>query len=159
MDGPRNAQEQFGLWLGLVARLWRTEIDRRLSAFGLTESRWVTLLHLSRLRGPVTQRELAETVGVQGPTLVRTLDWLEAEGFIERRATPADRRSKTVHLGAAAGPVLARIEEATATLRAQILSDVDDADVAVCLKVFQQLAGRLANARAMPAPHGGTVDA
>src|SRR3546814_19594268 len=79
------SQELFGLRLGLVARLWRAEIDRRLAAFGLTESRWLTLLHLSRLSEPVTQRELAESVGVQGPTLVRTLDWLEAEGRSEER--------------------------------------------------------------------------
>ena len=38
MMKPLNNQEQFGLRLGLVARLWRAEIDRRLAAFGLTES-------------------------------------------------------------------------------------------------------------------------
>ena len=79
MTKPLHDQEQFGLRLGLVARLWRAEIDRRLATFGLTESRWLTLLHLSRLPQAATQRELAEAVGVRGPTLVRALDRLEAE--------------------------------------------------------------------------------
>src|SRR3546814_15512969 len=90
------SQELLGRRLGRVARLWRAEIDRRLATFGLTESRWLTLLHISRLPHAATQRELAEAVGVRGPTLVRTLDRLEAEGLIERRTEAADRRTKSV---------------------------------------------------------------
>jgi len=143
MTKPLNDQEQFGLRLGLAARLWRAEIDRRLATFGLTESRWLTLLHLSRLPESVTQRELAEAVGVQGPTLVRTLDRLEAEGLIERRTEAADRRTKSVHLRAEAAPVLERIEETVAAVRAEIFSDISHTEVTTCLKVFEQIAGKL----------------
>ena len=144
MMNPLDNQEQFGLRLGLVARLWRAEIDRRLAAFGLTESRWLTLLHLSRLpQRTATQRELAEAVGVQGPTLVRTLDRLEAEGLIERRTEAADRRTKSVHLRAEAAPVLERIETTAAAVRAEIFSDISHAEVATCLKVLEQIAGKL----------------
>lgn len=143
MKLPLNNQEQFGLRLGLVARLWRAEIDRRLATFGLTESRWLTLLHLSRLPKAVTQRELAETVGVRGPTLVRTLDRLEAENLIERRTEAADRRTKSVHLRAEAGPVLERIEGTAAAVRAEIFSDISHAEVTTCLKVLDQIAGKL----------------
>jgi len=145
MTNPLNDQEQLGLRLGLVARLWRTEIDRRLVSFGLNESRWLTLLHLSRLPEPVTQRELAESVGVQGPTLVRTLDRLEAEGLVERRTEAADRRTKSVHLRAEAGPVLEQIEETAAAVRAEIFSDISPAAVTSCLKVFGQIADKLGN--------------
>jgi len=143
MTNPLNDQEQFGLRLGLVARLWRAEIDRRLATFGLTESRWLTLLHLSRLPESVTQRELAEAVGVQGPTLVRTLDRLEAEGLIERRTEASDRRTKSVHLRAEAAPVLEQIEETAATVRAEIFSDIPHTEVTTCLKVFEQIADKL----------------
>jgi MarR family transcriptional regulator for hemolysin len=154
MTKPPNNQEQFGLRLGLVARLWRAEIDRRLAAFGLTESRWLTLLHLSRLPEAATQRELAEAVGVQGPTLVRTLDRLEAEGLIERRTDAADRRAKSVHLRPEAVPVLERIEETAAAVRAEILHDISHAEVTTCLKVFEQIAGKLGGTpRAMQLAH------
>ena len=143
MKLPLNDQERFGLHLGLVARLWRAEIDRRLAAFGLTEARWLTLLHLSRLAEAATQRELAEAVGVRGPTLVRTLDRLEAEGLIERRTEAGDRRTKSVHLRAEAGPVLERIERTVAAVRAEILSDISHAEVTTCLKVFEKIAGKL----------------
>jgi len=143
MKLPPNDQEQFGLRLGLVARLWRAEIDRRLATFGLTESRWLTLLHLSRQTEAATQRELAEAVGVRGPTLVRTLDRLEAEGLIERRTEASDRRAKTIHLRAEAAPVLERIETTTAAVRAGIFSDISHAEVTTCLEVFEKIAGKL----------------
>jgi MarR family transcriptional regulator for hemolysin len=146
MKLPLNDQERFGLHLGLVARLWRAEIDRRLAAFGLTESRWLTLLHLSRLAGAATQRELAKAVGVRGPTLVRTLDRLEAEGLIERRTEASDRRTKSVHLRAEAVPVLERIETTASAVRAEIFSDISHAEVTTCLRVFEKIAGKLSGA-------------
>jgi MarR family transcriptional regulator for hemolysin len=139
-------QEQFGLYLGLVARLWRAEIDRRLVTFGLTESRWVTLLHLARRSEVATQRELAAAVGVRGPTLVRTLDRLEAEGLIERRAETSDGRTKTIHLSAQAAVVLERIEKTAAAVRAEIFSGISHAEVETCLDVFEKIAGKLGGA-------------
>ena len=154
MKLPLNDQEQFGLRLGLVARLWRAEIDRRLTAFGLTESRWLTLLRLSRLTEAATQRELAEAVGVRGATLVRTLDRLEAEGLIERRTEASDRRIKSVHLRAGAAPILERIETTVAAVRAEIFSDISHAEMTTCLKVFEKIAGKLGGAEtAMPLMH------
>lgn len=147
-----NDHEQFGLYIGLVARLWRVEIDRRLAAFGLTESRWLILLHLSRLPHAATQRELAEAVGVRGPTLVRTLDRLETEGLIERQAEAADRRTKSVHLRAEAAPILERIEATTAAVRAEILTDISHAEVTTCLKVLEQITSKLGGASRVMRP-------
>src|SRR3546814_18909234 len=87
------------------------------------------LLHISRLPHAATQRELAEAVGVRGPTLVRTLDRLEAEGLIERRTEAADRRTQSVNLRAEAAPVLERIEAPAAAVRAEIFSDISHAAV------------------------------
>lgn len=159
MTNPLDDQERFGLHLGLVARLWRARIDRRLAAFGLTESRWSTLLHLSRLAETATQRDLAEAVGVREPTLVRTLDRLEAEGLIERRTEAGDRRTKSVHLRPEAAPVLERIEATLAAVRAEIFSGTSHAEVSTCLKVFEQIAGKLGGApRAMQLAHEIPLD-
>jgi MarR family transcriptional regulator for hemolysin len=142
----QSPQERFGLWLGLVARLWRAEIDRRLSPHGLTEAKWFTLLTLSRLHRPVTQQELAATVGVRGPTLVRTLDWLEGEGLIERQQGQADRRSKLVHVTARAVPALEQIESTAMAVRAEIFAGIPQEEVSTCLRVLEQLASKLNDA-------------
>lgn len=143
----RSPQERLGVWLGLVARLWRAEIDRRLSPHGLTEAKWFTLLTLSRLLQPVTQQELAAAVGVRGPTLVRTLDWLEGQGLIERQQAQADRRSKLVRVTARAAPALEQIESTAMAVRAEIFTGIPEKEVSVCLRVLEQLISKLNSAQ------------
>jgi len=141
--GDQGSRELFGAWLGLTARSWRAEIDRRMASHGLTEARWLVLLRLSRAPGPLTQKALAAAVGVQGPTLVRTLDWLEAEGLIERRAAAGDRRANSIHLTDRARPSLANIQAVVDGLRAELFAGIDDADLQTCLRVFRHIAGTL----------------
>lgn len=142
----RSLRERFGIGLGQLSRLWRKELDRRLSPYGLTEARWLALLHLSRMAQPVTQKDLAARVGVQGPTLVRTLDWLEAEGLIERHPIAGDRRAKALRLTGKAGPSLGRIQAVAEGLRDELFADVEEAEVLACLDVFSRLTGRIEEA-------------
>ncbi|GAB2787190.1 MarR family transcriptional regulator [Halomonas shantousis] len=138
-----DPREIFGQMLGQVARLWRAEIDQRLAPYGLTESRWRILLQLSRAQEAVTQTTLARAINVQGPTLVRSLDWLASQGLIERRATSGDRRVKTVHLTPKATPVLERIQSVASKVRGEILAGIAADDLQTCLNVFERIVGRL----------------
>ena len=93
-----------------VARLIRTQADRRARAHGMTRAQWMILVRLRRCGG-MTQRELAEIVEVEPITVGRLVDRLAARGLVERRADPADRRVWRLHLTPAADPVLAEIDQ------------------------------------------------
>lgn len=134
-----DQRHRFGHSIGLVGRLWRLEIDRRLAPFGLTEARWRILLTLARAAEPLQQKTLAEYVGVQGPTLVRTLDALAHEGLLERRADTDDKRARSIHLTPLAEPILAHIDAALRAVREDIFVDIPPEDVDTCLRVFDQL--------------------
>lgn len=138
-------QEQFGILLGQIARRWRSRLDRRLQAFGLTEARWLTLLQLARGGGGLVQKELAARVGVEGPTLVRTLDRLEQEGLVQRHEAKQDRRAKTVRLTAGAKPILKLIDETAAEVRAELLTGVTDAELDACQRILERIADNLAS--------------
>ncbi|OSQ48007.1 MarR family transcriptional regulator [Thalassospira alkalitolerans] len=142
LNDSNAAREQFGFWLGMLARQWRAEVDRRLSPFILTEARWMILFRLSTADHDLTQKELARMAGVQGPTLVRTLDWLESKKLIERREVPDDRRAKTVHLTDKAAPALRQIQAVIHGVRAQIFADVSDTEIEQCLAVFKKIGGQ-----------------
>src|SRR5690242_193953 len=88
------------------ARRWRAIANEHLSRIGHTQARWEALYWIAVSRGGATQRELAECVGIEEPTLVRMLHRLEQEGLVERRASQADRRTKTIVLTKAAEPHL-----------------------------------------------------
>ena len=68
---PLTDQHRFGMQLAQMSRGWRAELDRRLAGLGLSQARWLVLLHLARFDEAPTQRELAQSVGVEGPTLAR----------------------------------------------------------------------------------------
>ena len=139
-----QARWRLGVAIAQIARRWRVRLDQRILPFGLTESRWLVLLSLARRGDGVTQKDLAKRLAVEGPTMVRTLDWLEAQGFVERRAAPGDRRAKTIHLTEAARPVLQQIEAEAAAVRAEILEGIPEEDLAMCMAVLDRVAQGLA---------------
>lgn len=133
---------EFALELGRVSRRWRTRLDEKLRHTGLTQARWIALLQLSQ-SGPISQRELAGRIGIEGPSLVRLLDNLERQNLIVRSACESDRRIKLVHLSKAARPLLEEITRISDGLRSEILADIPAGDLAVARAVLRSLADKL----------------
>ncbi len=142
MSTPSNFPG-FAFSASRMVRLWRSEIDRRLAKYGLTESRWLTLFHLKKLGGEATQTELAEAVGVKGPTMVKTIDWLEAEQFIERCNLAADRRTKTIRFKPKGSNKFDEIQAIVTDLRQELMNGLDAGEVKACFKVFHAISQKL----------------
>jgi len=143
-----HLQWRLGRTIGQISRRWRARLDARMAAYGLTEARWLPLLHLARGGDGLTQKDLAARMAVEGPTLVRTLDWLEREGLVQRRAVPQDRRAKTIHLTPRARALHRHIEQAAAAVRAEILEGIPETEILACLAVLEGVAARLGAAPA-----------
>lgn len=141
-----SLRERFGFALSRVARIWRRHLDQRLAPRGISYARWVTLVYLQRGGAGMQQRELADFMGIEAPTLVRTLDRLERLGLIERRPHPEDRRAKSVHLTAAASRDLDAFSRAAADVRSELLAGISEADLRTCFEVLDTIIG---NARDM----------
>ena len=135
----QSSREKIGINLARAARLMRTRLDERLAPLGLTQAKWLILLYLFRSGGVMPQKEIAESIGVEGPTVVRVLDGLERMGLIERRDQPADRRTKDVHLTSQASMLLEQINRITTGWREEIWTGVSDEDLAVCERVIATL--------------------
>lgn len=132
-------RERFGFTLGRLGRIWRQQLDARLLARGVSYSRWVVLAYLVRLGEGLTQKDLAGYMGIEAPSLVRLLDGLEAEGLVERRPHPTDRRAKAVHLTDRAAPVLAQFNEVAQDVRGALLEGITDTDLDTCLAVLERI--------------------
>ena len=89
-------EQTLGRSLYLAHRAVHDELDRRLYEHGASVWNRVLLreaAHASRETAPgASQRELAELMGIEPPTLVRHLDKLADDGLVERRPDPDDRR-------------------------------------------------------------------
>ncbi|MNQ16009.1 Transcriptional regulator SlyA [compost metagenome] len=136
-------QHRFAMQLAQMSRAWRAELDRRLLGMGLSQARWLVLLHLSRFEELPTQRELAKSVGVEGPTLARLLDSLEAQGLIQRMAVAEDRRAKKIALCPPARPLIEKIENISSQLRQELFAGIDDEELRRCQQVHARILANL----------------
>ncbi|KAB0481433.1 transcriptional regulator, MarR family [Pseudomonas reinekei] len=140
---PLTDQHRFGMQLAQMSRGWRAELDRRLAGLGLSQARWLVLLHLARFEQAPTQRELAQSVGVEGPTLARLLDSLESQGLVQRQSVLEDRRAKKIVLCATARPLIDQIETIATQLRHELFDGVDEADLRICMRVHGHILANL----------------
>ena len=110
-----------------VARLLRTYADQKAAQYGMSRAKWAVLARLDRFEG-LKQTELADMLDLQPISLTRLLDSLCANGLIERRADPYDRRAKRLFLTPAARPLLDRLGDLAEELMGTALAGLDQRD-------------------------------
>jgi MarR family transcriptional regulator, transcriptional regulator for hemolysin len=116
--------------LSRVTRRWRQVLDHEVQSAGLTDATWRPLLHLHLLGDGIRQKDLAASVGIEGPSVVRLLDTLVAKGLIERSEDAADRRAKLLSLTPEGALLVARIQETVQALDNELLSPFDAGEIA-----------------------------
>lgn len=77
---------------GLTVRALRAYIDGKLSRHGLRLGQFQLLYRLWEHDG-LTPRELAEQIGVEMPTVTRTVQRMVRDGLVRREDNPLDKRS------------------------------------------------------------------
>jgi len=128
---------RFSRLLILAARRWSTFIDEAIKQkTGQPRARWQTLAALSFSDGPIATIELAERMAVQWPGLIRTLDSLEAEGLVERRINPADKRSRLITLTPQGLAVFREVKAVLDPTRAALLEPFRDEDLAAAERLL-----------------------
>ena len=90
-------QRSFGFVLKGISRLYTRRFEERARSLGFTLSQCKVLVYLARHEG-VSQARLGELTEIEPMNLVRILDHMELEGWLERRADPADRRARQLFL-------------------------------------------------------------
>ena len=134
------AEDNLGILVGETARLWRYALDQRLQPLGLSQAKWLVLLHLSRENG-LMQKQLARRVGIEPPTLANLLDRMADDGWITRRESNRDRRSKTVQLTPKSLEVIKQIRATGARLRRELLAGIPPKDIERCAAVLAHIKG------------------
>lgn len=152
----RKGAHGFGYTVKELARAWRAEFDRRFRPLGLSDTSWVVIWVLSE-HGPLVQRQLAETLGVEGPTLVRLLDRMEKDGWVRRQASPTDRRANLVVLTDQSRPVYDAMLDLGIALREELLQGIPPHELETAHSVMLRLLDKFdALAAGGAAPAGET---
>jgi len=137
-----NPEEKIAPLLRDVFWLVRGLLDSRLEPMGLSQARWQPILALHRAQQPLTQSALAAELSIESPTLVRMLDRLSADGWLQRKSCPNDRRAYHVVLTDKARDACADIEKEVVQLRAELYGQIDAVELEGCVRVLEQIKQR-----------------
>jgi MarR family transcriptional regulator for hemolysin len=129
-------ESNLGSDLARLVRAWRALIDDRLKPLELTQTHWVTLHNINMLPPEQSQIQLAKAIGIEQPSLVRTLDQLEEKKLITRQTCASDRRAKRIKLTEEAAPIINEMESVIDSTRKEILSGMSTVEI-------EQLGGML----------------
>jgi len=120
----------------LTGRLWRKMARAVAAKHGVSEAASAPLIWIDRLGDDVRQNALADAIGIEGASLVRLIDELQASSLVTREPDPTDRRANVVSLTVRGREVVAEVNEDVMALRRQVFARLDPADFEAALRVF-----------------------
>ena len=109
--------------LAAFNRKLRAVFDKIVRERSMTLPRARVFFTLNKKDG-INQRELAERLELETPTLVRILDAMEAQGFVQRRVAGSDRRAKEIYITETGKVVAGEIEDIAVKVRAQVIAGI-----------------------------------
>lgn len=120
-----------------LCKAHRQKAEALLSTVGLHAGQEFILMHLWNNDGCM-QGELVDEICVQPATITKSLDRLEAAGFVERRPDDEDRRVSRVYLTAQGRALQLQVDALWHELETATFGDFDNTD----RETFRRLAAR-----------------
>ena len=140
---------RFGARLTVIARRWRNAVDARLHLLDLSDATWPPLYHLHVSGEAISQRALAERIGLDDSTLVRLLNILEVKGFVVRQIDKKDKRARTVSLTSTGRKVVDQLRAELEAVESELLDGIPPQKIAAALDAFDAIDAKLLD----PVPH------
>jgi len=136
-----DLQERFSSALHNTSRSWRQALDRRLKYLGVSQASWLTIAVAAKAPRPLSQSELADSLGVEGATMVAMVDRLVKAGLVLRDPSPTDRRVKRIVVTAAGNALYDKVRAEAAAFRAELLTGVERKKLLAATELLERLQG------------------
>jgi DNA-binding MarR family transcriptional regulator len=142
MVAAADRLRNFGFLVRDVYRLYAKHFERCAREIDLTLAQCKVLAHLSRNEG-ISQARLAEVTDTDPMTMVRTLDRMQQDQWIERRPDPLDRRAYRLYLRDAARPITQRMWKLADQTRQEALAVLSVAEREQLMGLLERVHGAL----------------
>jgi DNA-binding MarR family transcriptional regulator len=127
-----------GYQVNLLARLLATLLQREIADHGVVPGQFAQLLALYDRDGQ-TPTELCRAVGIEPGTMTKTLQRMERDGLVERRQTPRDGRSVTIHLTARAKRLEPLLKDAAVRTNTRVARQLDTRQIRTFMRMLDSL--------------------
>jgi|SRR5579875_155303 len=151
MDEHRNEYRTLGFLLKDVTRLYTRRFEERVKALSLTLPQCKALTYLARNEG-VSQKRLAELIEIDPMSLVRILDRMEADGWVERRSDPQDRRARSLVVTEKARPIIDLIWQVVNETRAEALAGLSGGEREQLVELLERMHANLLDLKPLDEP-------
>jgi MarR family transcriptional regulator for hemolysin len=138
-----TTEERFSMALHNTARIWRQAIDRRLKDLGVGQAGWLAIANIAKSKEALSQIELANRLGVEGPSVVSLVDRLVKAGLVERAPSETDRRIKHVVLTDAGQQLYGKVKTAADAYRKELLATMDKARLLAATELLEELQAKV----------------
>ena len=132
-------QNSPGFLINRTGRIFAKSLDIELrSKVGVTFGQWKIIVMLSEQDG-LTQKEIADRIGVEGPTLIPMIDKMEKDGFLRREADPDDRRNNKIRRTQKAEVMWEKMTECVLEVRKRAMKNIRPEEVDILREVLNKI--------------------
>ncbi|AHD08613.1 MarR family winged helix-turn-helix transcriptional regulator [Phaeobacter gallaeciensis] len=140
-----NQNTSAGYLINHLARLAFEGLRKEIEPLGIVPGQFPALLALWQRDGQ-TQRELVAKTDVEQATMANTLNRMERDGLIVRRAHPEDGRARMIYLTEKAKTIRDQAYRAAGDVNGAMLSDLSDAERRTFIDLLQRVVKTLRGA-------------
>ncbi|MBG9449541.1 MarR family transcriptional regulator [Cytobacillus firmus] len=130
-------QSEFFHSINQFTRHFSKVLNESLVPLGLYAAQW-TIIYRLKTGGPSTQKEISSYLGVEAPTMTRTLARLEKSGWIIRTAGK-DKREKLISLTDAAILEYDNWLAAVRSSESNVLQNITEEEISTMIRLMEKM--------------------
>lgn len=132
-------ENSVGFIVNSTAKAFQKALDSELRKnVGVTLSQWRVVGALV-LRPGLTQKEIADKVGIEGATLVPVIDKMEKDGLLKRKPDSKDRRVNRIYLTPKADSLWNSMTECALRIRKVSTKDIPEDQIKTALETLRRI--------------------
>ncbi|WP_078001894.1 MarR family winged helix-turn-helix transcriptional regulator [Izhakiella australiensis] len=106
---------------------------------GLSMSSWMAVATLAIEPQPMTQKALAQAMGLEDASVVPLIDRLVRQKLVERIQPPEDRRKRLLYVTEVGYQLYEKLRLEADALRHELLADINSEELKITERVLKQL--------------------
>lgn len=128
-----------GYIINRTAKAYVKALDSQLrQKVGVTIGQWKVLVMLVDQNG-LTQKEIADRLGLEGATLIPIIDKMEKDKLVVRKVDPSDRRNNKIYRTEMADALWDRMMQCTSNIKEISLKGIPDENVKIMKNVLENI--------------------
>jgi MarR family transcriptional regulator, transcriptional regulator for hemolysin len=113
--------------------------------FGITYGQWKIIIILVNNDDGLTQKEIADKLGLEGATLIPIIDKLEKDGFVVRKVDKNDRRNNRIFLTEKTRSALDLMVNCGIKIKNMSIKNISEQNIAITKDTLEKMWNNIQN--------------